>query len=166
MPFAEETTVWWVSWQMSAEELANFPTMDGCPPLFRDESSLLDSLFYGSGRKGVSKRLAAMVRSGPAVIWSLFWWRSSAHHATLPVCPQPGQESRQKQGRSRPGPDPPRAGCSRLLPPAPPPWGLSLRPCFSLYIWLSPEPTHLSLFDELRQAGHVRKFLGVRFNKT
>lgn len=31
---------------------------------------------------------------------------------------------------------------------------------------LSPEPTHLSAFDELRQAGHVRKFLGVHFNKT
>lgn len=31
---------------------------------------------------------------------------------------------------------------------------------------VSPQPTHLSPFDGLRQAGHVRKFLGVHFNKT
>jgi hypothetical protein len=44
--------------------------------------------------------------------------------------------------------------------------GLFPCPYSQLCSALSPEPTHLSAFDELRQAGHVRKFLGVHFNKT
>lgn len=81
--------------------------------------------------------------------------------ARQPAAPRAGRRPEREGGR--PGPAPPGGGApasSRSSTAA------SLCTLASRPDTASPEPTRLSPFDELRQAGHVRKFLGVRSNKT
>lgn len=148
---------------MSAEGMANFPTVEGCSALFRQRK--FSSLFYSSGREGGSERQGC--HSQQWLGWGLRCVLKKPLHS-------PGYRASPLAGRD-PGRSWDTAGPALCAA-----WGKVLRapsscfpgqkpcryPCFPLYISLSSKPTHLSPFDELCQASRVRKFLGVRFNKT
>lgn len=147
---------------MFAEEMASFPTTDGCPPLFKGEDSLFLSLFLQL-REGGGLREAHGHGWWPG--WDL---RSdlteelrSPWHAAHPrgLGSNPDRAERREAWPVLLG-----AGHSCFLahPLALGPASIPAFPSGSL----PPGPTHLSPFHELRQASYVRKFLGVHFNKT
>ena len=109
-------------------------------------------LFYSSRRAG--ERLRAV--AGQALKSVL---TAGSPQRTSP--PRAWAEPRAAGGR--PGPAPPRGGAPASSRSSA--RGFALLPA-SRPDAASSEPTRLSPFDELRQAGHVRKFLGVRFNRA